>query len=331
MRAQVIYKRRKEELAVERERQRKEQEEAENKEAETGKRKQIEEEEAKAQRLTELKSKAESLRQEKSTLFGMLKQALIEEAKKKQKEERAERLRKEEQEKKDKKERALAEAAQALAGANVHAPNHPAMNPMLAGRGQMGAMAPGMGAIGGVGAVPGMPMAYGHQPHGAPFLSPRQGFYGPQDSPRGVAPPQGSGAAGSAGRMQHFSPGQPGQGAAGYGSPQVGVGGVGRSMLTSLQGQNQRFMNMQAYQNQTAMLSRMAGGAMGPAPGMQQTRGSDNRPPPPSAPPPMDGRDPAVPPQQLLPGQPGSQSGARGRGMLYPPAGRGFGGYGYGR
>ena len=302
---------------MEHERRRKEQEEDENKEAE---RKQLEEEEAKAQRLTELKSKAESLRQEKRTLFGMLKQALTEEAKKKQREERAERLRQEEQEKKEKKERALAEAAQALAGGNVHGTNHPGMNPMMTGKmGQMGGMAQGMGNMGGVGGVPGMPLAYGHQPHGGPFLSPRQGFYGGQDSPRGLPPPQGSGAAGSAGRMHNFPPAQPGQGAAGYGSPPVGVGGVGRSMLGSLQGQNQRFMNMQAYQNQTAMLSRMTGGAMGPG------RGSDNRPPPPSAPPPMDSRDPAATQQQMLQGQPGGQAGGRGRGMLYPPGGRGFG------
>lgn len=318
---EIIHKRRKEEIAEEHERQRKEQEEAVNKEAETGKRKQMEEEEAKAQRLTDLKSKAEALRQEKSTLFGMLKQALIEEAKKKQREEKAERIRKEEQDKKDKKERALAEAAQALAGANMHS----GMSAMMAGKmGQMGAILPSLdGRM--VGGVPGM--VYGHKAHGAPthgapFLSPRQGFYGaqPQDSPRGVAP-QGAAATapGSAGRLQPFS-----QAAGGYGSPQVGVGGVGhgpRSMLGSLQGQNQRFMNMQAYQNQNALLAgRMAAGAMGGA-------RSDARPLPP-APPPMDGRDAAaqqVGQQQPQPGQ-GMGAGGRGRGgMFYPLAGgRGY-------
>ena len=320
---QVIHKRRREEIEREREKQRKEQEEAANKEVDLGKRKQQEEEEAKAQRLSDLKAKAESLRQEKSTLFGMLKQALIEEAKKKQREEKAERQRKEEQDKKDKKERALAEAAQALVGpgANVHAAGHPGMSAMMAGKmGQMGAMNPGM-----VGPVPGMAMGYGPKagPHGAPFLSPRQGFYGTQDSPRGVAPqnpaqPPGS----SAGRLQPFPPSQhppshPGAGP-GYGSPQMGVGGVARSMLGSLQGQNQRFMSMQAYQNQNALLAnRMAGGAMGAG------RGNDNRPPPPSAPPPMDGRDAQG---QQAPQQPA----ARGRGMFgYPQGGRGFGPPGY--
>ena len=332
----MIHKRRREEIEREREKQRKEQEEAATKEVDLGKRKQQEEEEAKAQRLSDLKTKAEALRQEKSTLFGMLKQALIEEARKKQREEKAERLRKEEQDKKDKKEKALAEAAQALVGpgASVHAPGVPGMSAMIASNmGQMGAMPPGM-----MGPVPGMAMAgYGHKagPHGAPFLSPRQGFYGPggQDSPRGVAPNPAHPPGSTAGRLQPFPqaqhpPPHPGAGPGYGGAPQLGGGSVmsgrgemARSMLGSLQGQ--RFMSMQAYQNQNALLaSRMAGGAMGAG------RGSDNRPPPPSGPPPMDGRD-------AQPGQPGQptpqqQSAARGRGMFgYPQGGRGFGPPGY--
>lgn len=335
---EVIHKRRKEEITEERERQRKEQEEAASKEAVTGKRKQMEEEEAKAQRLSDLKAKAETLRQEKSTLFGMLKQALIEEAKKKQREERAERLRKEEQDKKDKKERALAEAAQALAGAAniIPPPIHPNpvprnMNPMMSKMGPMGGMTPGGMTPGGMTPgmvnVPGMPMTYGHQPHGSSFLSPRQGFYGgPSDSPRGGLV-QGAAAAGRGfphGQAPSHPGPHPGAGP-GFGS-QVGVGpgGVARSMLGSLHGQNQRFMNMQAYQNQSALLAgRMVGGAMASS---AMARASDHRPPPPPhAPPQMDGRDPNS-------GQPGQQPGqqplpmpGRGRGMFYPPPRGGFG------
>jgi len=317
--AQVIHKRRKEQITEEREKHRKEQEEAASKEAETGKRKQMEEEEAKSLRLSDLKSKAESLRQEKSTLFGMLKQALIEEAKKKQREEKAERLRKEEQDKKEKKERALAEAAQALAsGANVPLQPHPSMNPMMAGKmGQMGVMTPGMVN------VPGMPMTYGHQ-HAGSFLSPRPGFFGgqPTDSVRGVVPGASPAPVGR-GFPHGQAPSHPGAhpgAAAGY-----GPGGVARSMLGTLQGQNQRFMNMQAYQNnQNALLAnRMAGSAMANS---AMARGSDNRPPPPGQHP-MDGRDPSAV------GQPGQQQlaqamGGRGRGMFYPPPGA-RGGFGY--
>jgi hypothetical protein len=314
--AQVIHKRRKEEIEKEKEKQRKEQEEVASREANLGKRKQLEEEEAKSQRLMELKAKAEALRQEKSTLFGILKQALIEEAKKKQREEKAERLRKEEQDKKDKKERAMAEAAQALAGASVHA-SHSGINPMLAGKmGQMGGMGPGMVGVGG---VPGI-MGYGHQTHGSPFLSPRQGFYGAQDSPRGVAPQGAAPQAGSAGRLQPFPPSQPPHGAPGYGTPSVG--GVARSMMSSLPGQSQRFMNMQAYSGQNALLAggRMAGGAMGAA------RSSDNRPPPPpSAPPPLDGQQQGQQPGQQSQAQ--GLQGGRGRGMFYPGGRAGFGAY----
>ncbi len=73
----------------------------------------MEEEAEKAARLAELKAKAEALRQEKSTLFGMLKQALVEDAKRKAREERLEKQRKEEEAKKE-KETAI-EAAKALA------------------------------------------------------------------------------------------------------------------------------------------------------------------------------------------------------------------------
>ena len=81
---EVIHNRRRDEINVEKEKQRKEEEKEASKETDLGKRKQEEEEEEKKRRLTELKSKAESLRQEKSTLFGMLKQALLQEAKKKE-------------------------------------------------------------------------------------------------------------------------------------------------------------------------------------------------------------------------------------------------------
>eukprot|EP00291_Cryptomonas_curvata_P022719 CAMPEP_0172166502 /NCGR_PEP_ID=MMETSP1050-20130122/9019_1 /TAXON_ID=233186 /ORGANISM="Cryptomonas curvata, Strain CCAP979/52" /LENGTH=95 /DNA_ID=CAMNT_0012837123 /DNA_START=238 /DNA_END=522 /DNA_ORIENTATION=- len=68
-----------EQLEEERERERKEQEERASKELDEEKRRRIEEENEKAERLAELKKKAEALRQEKSTLFGLLKQALKEE------------------------------------------------------------------------------------------------------------------------------------------------------------------------------------------------------------------------------------------------------------
>ncbi len=322
---QIIHKRRKEEIAVEQEKRRKEQEEAVNKEADLGKRKQLEEDEAKAQRLSDLKAKAEALRQEKSTLFGMLKQALIEETKKKQREEKAERLRKEEQDKKDKKERALAEAAQALAGANVHAPTPPGMNAMMAskiGGGQMGSGGMTPAGIVGIAGLPGMPMTYGHKPPGpgTSYLSPRQGFFGTQaqDSPRGLTP-QGTAPAppgGNAGRLHPYPPSQPPPGASPYGSPQVGVGAPprpGMGSLGALQGQT-RFLNMQAYQ-QNALLGRMASGTLG---GGRVV--ADNRPPPPTAPPPMDGRDLSAAGQQQQQGQQPPGHGGRGRGIFgFPP------------
>ena len=300
---EVIHNRRRDEINVEKEKQRKEEEKEASKETDLGKRKQEEEEEEKKRRLTELKSKAESLRQEKSTLFGMLKQALLQEAKKKEKDEREEKMRKEEQDKKDKKERAMAEAAQALAGATSHpGAMNSGLNPMLSAK---------MG-MGGMGSLPGM-MGYGQQANGF-TMSPRQGFYGTQtqEGARGVAS-QG------AGRLQPFPPSQPG----GYASPHAmggvggigGIGGVARgSMLNSL-GQNQRLMNMQAYQNQNAMLAgRMGGGG-----GMGGQRGFDNRPPqPPTAPP-----DHQQGGQHLGVSMPGMQGG-RGRGF---PNGRG--GFGY--
>jgi len=79
----------------ERERERKEREEAASKEVDEEKRKVMEEEAAKAARLAELKAKAETLRQEKSHLFGLLKEALVADARQKAQQEKAEREAKE--------------------------------------------------------------------------------------------------------------------------------------------------------------------------------------------------------------------------------------------
>eukprot|EP00293_Proteomonas_sulcata_P019750 CAMPEP_0184303200 /NCGR_PEP_ID=MMETSP1049-20130417/12991_1 /TAXON_ID=77928 /ORGANISM="Proteomonas sulcata, Strain CCMP704" /LENGTH=301 /DNA_ID=CAMNT_0026614669 /DNA_START=90 /DNA_END=993 /DNA_ORIENTATION=+ len=111
-------------LEEDREREKKEREDAANKEADEGKRKVMEEEAEKASRLSELKAKAEALRQEKSMLFSMLKQALVDEAQRKKKEEELQKQ-KEDEEKKQ-KERAIAEAAQTMSTGQYYPPG---MNP----------------------------------------------------------------------------------------------------------------------------------------------------------------------------------------------------------
>ena len=120
---QKIFKLKMEQLEEERERERREQEERASKELDEEKRRQIEEENEKAERLAELKKKAEALRQEKSTLFGLLKQALKEEAQQKEHEEDLERQKKQEQE---------AQKAEELRNApppEPPQPNHP-LNPL---------------------------------------------------------------------------------------------------------------------------------------------------------------------------------------------------------
>eukprot|EP00961_Rhodomonas_salina_P051900 696607-Rhodomonas_salina.2 len=146
-----------EQLEEERERERKEREEAASKEADEGKRRVMEEEAEKAARLAELKAKAEALRQEKSTLFGMLKQALVEDAKRKAREERLERQRKEEEEKKEKE--AAVQAARELAGGYHGFPDR-----MAAGGAASAdpSLYPGRPGLGQPGHVPAHPLCDAH-------------------------------------------------------------------------------------------------------------------------------------------------------------------------
>lgn len=301
-------------LEEERERERVEREEAASKEEDEGKRKVMEEEAEKATRLAELKAKAEGLRQEKSNLFGLLKQALVEDAKRKQREERLEKLRKEEQDKKDKEQRALAEAAQALTGAaQFHVYQREGLQPP----------APGQG----LGALPrhpgGAPMvaAYGaaQQPPGYPNLAPRN-FYQPPERPGpGGQPPAPAGA---------FPPAPPGAHHSMYppGAPQAGMrrtmlpGGMQQGMPPSFRDArgppDHRFPPMSMHPPPGAP------GMLAAAPG----RG-EPRPPPPQGvpapggpPPPPDARDAGR-------GRSPGFHAEGGRGMFYPPqggAGRGW-------
>eukprot|EP00281_Chroomonas_sp_CCMP1168_P001838 CAMPEP_0206260028 /NCGR_PEP_ID=MMETSP0047_2-20121206/26846_1 /ASSEMBLY_ACC=CAM_ASM_000192 /TAXON_ID=195065 /ORGANISM="Chroomonas mesostigmatica_cf, Strain CCMP1168" /LENGTH=239 /DNA_ID=CAMNT_0053687035 /DNA_START=67 /DNA_END=782 /DNA_ORIENTATION=- len=196
-----IYRIKMEQLEEERERERREREEAASREVDEGKRKVMEEEAAKAARLAELKAKAEQLRQEKSYLFGLLKQALVEEAKRKAKEDQEEKARKEAQDKKAQEERAIQEAAQALTGATQQ---QQPQQPFHGFGGLGGPIMPPEGFQ----PRPGVPMAaYAAKP--GPFMTAgRPTFFGGAHDQRAGAPP-GSPA----------PPGLPGVGGVGGTSP----------------------------------------------------------------------------------------------------------------